>query len=213
MIHSYFSQLVSLWLLYVGLEPVSGFSLGHSRSPFALGRVLQGLDSNRVLIGGPIFLAKSHPEFSVVGEEDDSQPTEITGRDLSIVAPVEPSVPAASESTQEKSNKQNQDYGALAPGTVVQVQIGDLALARKAWKKRRRTGSPLLVPCSVLNVDRQSMVRWNLIYLLEKFGRSRSDGIVITAPEMAKHYRGFLKSSLLVCFSAAATADCFCLNR
>lgn len=174
---------------------MSGFSLDHRRSPF--GRV-QGLDCNRG-IGGPIFLAKSHPEFSVVGEDEDSQPTERTGSDISIVAQVKASVPAASGTQEKKSNKQNSDYGALAPGTVVQVQIGDLALARKAWKKRRRTGSPLLVPCSVLNVNRQSMVRWNLIHLLEKFGRSRSDGIVITAPEMAKHYRGYLKSSLMVC--------------
>lgn len=172
---------------------MSGFSLDHRRSPFCK---VQGVDCNRG-IGGPIFLAKSHPEFSVVGEDDDSQPTERTGSDISIVAEVKAPVPAAS-ATQEKSNKQNPDYGALAPGTVVQVQIGDLALARKAWKKRRRTGSPLLVPCSVLNVDRQSMVRWNLIHLLEKFGRSRSDGIVITAPDMAKHYRSYLKSSLMV---------------
>lgn len=177
---------------------MSGFSLDHRRSPF--GRV-QGLDCNGGIVG-PIFLAKPHPEFSVVDEDDDSEPIERTGSDISIVAQVEESVeesvPAAS-ATQEKSNKQNPDYGALAPGTVVQVQIGDLALARKAWKKRRRTGSPLLVPCSVLNVDRQSMVRWNLIHLLEKFGRSRSDGIVITVAEMATHYRRYFKSSLLVC--------------
>lgn len=90
------------------------------------------------------------------------------------------------------------EYGALAPGTVVQVQIGDLSLARKAWKKRRRTGSPLLVPCSILTVDRNSMVRWNLIHLLEKFGRAQSDGIAMTEVELSQQYKIFLKSSLLV---------------
>jgi hypothetical protein len=92
------------------------------------------------------------------------------------------------------------EYGALAPGTVVQVQIGDLSLARKAWKKRRRTGSPLLVPCSILTVDRNSMVRWNLIHLLEKFGSAQSDGIAMTVGELSQQYKSFLKSSLLVRF-------------
>ena len=86
----------------------------------------------------------------------------------------------------------------MAPGTVVQVQIGDLSLARKAWKKRRRTGSPLLVPCSILNVDQRSMVRWNLIFLLEKFGTPKADGIQISSNELVQRYRTFLKSSLQV---------------
>jgi hypothetical protein len=88
------------------------------------------------------------------------------------------------------------EYGALPAGTVVQVQVGDLSLARKAWKKRRRTGSPLLVPCSILNVDQRSMVRWNLIFLLEKFGQAQADGIQISASELSQSYRRFLKSSL-----------------
>jgi hypothetical protein len=88
------------------------------------------------------------------------------------------------------------EYGALAAGTVVQVQVGDLSLARKAWKKRRRTGSPLLVPCSILNVDQRSMVRWNLIFLLEKFGQAQADGIRISATDLSQRYRKFLKSSL-----------------
>ena len=88
------------------------------------------------------------------------------------------------------------EYGALAAGTVVQVQVGDISLARKAWKKRRRTGSPLLVPCSILNVDQRSMVRWNLIFLLEKFGQAQADGIRIGATDLSQRYRKFLKSSL-----------------
>ena len=91
------------------------------------------------------------------------------------------------------------EYAALRPGTVVQVQVGDLSLARKAWKKRRRTGSPLLVPCSVLNVDRRSAVRWNLIFLLEKFGQAgkgNKGGIVMSLKDLARSYRSYLKSSL-----------------
>eukprot|EP00529_Nitzschia_sp_RCC80_P017643 CAMPEP_0113501996 /NCGR_PEP_ID=MMETSP0014_2-20120614/33291_1 /TAXON_ID=2857 /ORGANISM="Nitzschia sp." /LENGTH=844 /DNA_ID=CAMNT_0000396699 /DNA_START=155 /DNA_END=2689 /DNA_ORIENTATION=- /assembly_acc=CAM_ASM_000159 len=92
------------------------------------------------------------------------------------------------------------EYGALRPGTTVKIQVGDVALARKAWKKRRRSGSPLLVPCSILDVDRKSMVRWNLIFLLEKFGRQSSknnkkSGIEISVSELAKKYRFYLKSS------------------
>jgi hypothetical protein len=98
----------------------------------------------------------------------------------------------------ESSNGKRPEYGAMSPGTVVQVQIGDLSLARKAWKKRRRTGSPLLVPCSVLNADQRSMVRWNMIFLLEKFGTARPDGIQITASELSKRYRIFLRSSMQV---------------
>ena len=139
--------------------------------------------------------AKSHPEFSVVGDEntdsDESSP-EASGDYISI---------KNSDAQEPPSTSQRPEYGAMAPGTVVKVQIGDLSLARKAWKKRRRTGSPLLVPCSILNIDRQSMVRWNLIYLLEKFGKSQKDGVGISATELSKKYRTHLKSSLQVCFS------------
>jgi len=104
------------------------------------------------------------------------------------------------QSPRRVSQKTILEYGSLRPGTVVQVQVGDVQLARKAWKKRRRSGSPLLVPCSVLNVDRQSMVRWNLIFLLEKFGRgkTRNKGanIEISLVSLAKTYRSYLKSSL-----------------
>ena len=89
---------------------------------------------------------------------------------------------ASSEYIQDGSTIRS-EYGALAAGTVVQVQVGDLSLARKAWKKRRRTGSPLLGPCSILNVDQRSMVRWNLIFLLEKFGQAQADGIRIGATD------------------------------
>jgi hypothetical protein len=42
------------------------------------------------------------------------------------------------------------------------------------------------------------MVRWNLIFLLEKFGTPKADGIQITSSELVQRYRTFLKSSLQV---------------
>ena len=40
----------------------------------------------------------------------------------------------------------------LLPGQSVRIQIGDVAASRKAWKKRRRNSSPILIPASVLYV-------------------------------------------------------------
>lgn len=145
---------------------------------------------------GSLHAKKSHPEYSFDdGESDTTETTSAGSGDyFSVTLPKEKPEPP-------QTAAQKPEYGALSQGTVVQIQVGDIALARKAWKKRRRTGSPLLVPCSVLNVDRQSMVRWNMIYLLEKFGRGTKDGIEISASDMAGKYRTFLKSSLQVCFT------------
>ena len=101
------------------------------------------------------------------------------------------------QSPGQPANSNRIQYAALEPGTVLQIQVGDTSLARKAWKKRRRSGSPLLVPCSVLNVDRTSTVRWNLIYLLQKFGSKHAKtGIRITLQELTKRHRTHLKCSL-----------------
>eukprot|EP00980_Cylindrotheca_fusiformis_P008207 scaffold1736_cov127-Cylindrotheca_fusiformis.AAC.21 len=138
----------------------------------------------------PVFAQP--PEYSFAGEESSEDIESTEGVDfVSVTLPQK-------DSQADQTTSQRPEYGALASGTVVQVQVGDVSLARKAWKKRRRTGSPLLVPCSVLNVDRQSMVRWNLMYLLEKFGRSQKDGIQISAEDLSSKYRTFLKSSLKV---------------
>eukprot|EP00536_Pseudo-nitzschia_multiseries_P009464 jgi/Psemu1/200773/e_gw1.264.46.1 len=152
-------------------------------------------------------------EFSVVDEEeDDGDGTEVDfrqrkhgGGDLLVINEDAKSrrrseVDDGSDESSSGSSRNNSlEYAALRPGTVVQVQVGDLSLARKAWKKRRRTGSPLLVPCSILNVDRRSAVRWNLIFLLEKFGqpgKGKRGGIVMSIKDLARSYRSFLKSSL-----------------
>ncbi|VEU37464.1 unnamed protein product [Pseudo-nitzschia multistriata] len=154
---------------------------------------------------------KGHSEFSVVDEDDDDgvevdfRQRKRGGGDLLVINEDAKSrqrseIDVGSDDASSGSGKSSPlEYAALRPGTVVQVQVGDLSLARKAWKKRRRTGSPLLVPCSILNVDRRSAVRWNLIFLLEKFGqpgRGKRGGIVMSLKDLASSYRKFLKSSL-----------------
>jgi hypothetical protein len=105
--------------------------------------------------------------------------------------------------------KPKAEYAALSPGSAVQIKVGNVTLARKAWKKRRRSGSPLLVPCSVLSMDRKSMVRWNILYLLQKFGKPLdeveegavgflSDDICLSMGEINKHYSRHLGTSLAV---------------
>ncbi|CAB9505229.1 expressed unknown protein (Partial), partial [Seminavis robusta] len=88
------------------------------------------------------------------------------------------------------------EYAALMGGQAVQIEVGDLALGRKAWKKRRRSGSPLLVPCSVLNLDRASMLRWNLLYLLYRHGSAQKDGTVLSTAELTRLHKKVLKGRL-----------------
>ena len=154
-------------------------------------------------------------EFSVVEEPEDSPNV-----DLGSAILVEEE--EALETPQLQQQNQNQDssddkprqrleYAALFPSDsfntataafahqqYMQIQVGDLALARKAWKKRRRSGSPLLVPCSVLNLDRTSLVRDNLLYLLYKFGTSQKDGTVLSLGELKRRYKSHLRGSLTV---------------
>ena len=86
----------------------------------------------------------------------------------------------------------------MAKTTMNTATFRDLSLARKAWKKRRRSGSPLLVPCSILKVDRMDMLRWNAIYLLQQFGRPQKDGIVISLHDVVKRHKSHLKGKLAV---------------
>jgi hypothetical protein len=77
-----------------------------------------------------------------------------------------------------------------------------VSLARKCWKKRRRSGSPLLVPCSILNVDRKSALLWNVLYLLQKFGHSASNNkskkneITLSLTELGQRHSTHLKFNL-----------------
>ena len=111
------------------------------------------------------------------------------------------------ELSQEKEEGDDEfqywQYAALSPSTTtstppmyLQIQVGDLSLARKAWKKRRRSGSPLLAPCSVLSLDRTSMIRENLIYLLYLHGSAQKDGIVVSLQDLKRTHLYSLKSDL-----------------
>eukprot|EP00538_Stauroneis_constricta_P006201 CAMPEP_0119560690 /NCGR_PEP_ID=MMETSP1352-20130426/15667_1 /TAXON_ID=265584 /ORGANISM="Stauroneis constricta, Strain CCMP1120" /LENGTH=760 /DNA_ID=CAMNT_0007608739 /DNA_START=72 /DNA_END=2354 /DNA_ORIENTATION=+ len=147
------------------------------------------------------------PEYTVVEDDEEEEDYIVDDDDGAVVegetssymrlkheAVDESEAPVAVAPAVAK--RQRPEYAALPAGTVLQVQVGDVSLARKAWKKRRRSGSPLLVPCSVLNVDRQSMVRWNLIFLLEKFGRARKDGVAMDTKELSAFYRSYLQRPL-----------------
>jgi hypothetical protein len=161
------------------------------------------------------FIEVDEADFVIAADNDDDQELLVRDEDddedehsapaeeeKAVVNPDSfvfiPKAKAAPESSSSQSTpRPKSQFAALAPGTVVHIKVGDITLARKAWKKRRRSGSPLLVPCSVLNVDRQSTIRWNLIYLLEKFGTSTSgQGIRISLGELARRQRTHLKSSL-----------------
>jgi hypothetical protein len=126
----------------------------------------------------------------------------------------------SSEQQQEKQDfvrdsfavNKRAEYATLLPGHMVQIRVGDISQSRKAWKKRRRSGSPILVPCSVLGMDRHQMVRWNLISVLYKYGESLTsekwesigggrgggDGIVLTAKKLIRLYERDLGGSIRV---------------
>lgn len=64
----------------------------------------------------------------------------------------------------------NTELAYLLPGQSLRIRIGDTNASRKAWKKRRRNASPILIPASILNVSRQALLRWNVFALLCSIG-------------------------------------------
>jgi len=117
-------------------------------------------------------------------------------------------VSAASESdTTEGADNVNistpmiPESASLLPGQIVSIRIGDTSSPRKAWKKRRRTGSPVLVPCTILGVDRESMVKWNIMNLLHRFGKPQKhdshNGVVLSVGAMVKLYKHRMGGDLL----------------
>jgi hypothetical protein len=101
-----------------------------------------------------------------------------------------------------ENNEPKPECASLLPGQVVTIRIGDTSLARKAWKKRRRSGSPILVPCTIMGMNRDLMVKYNLINLLHRFGRSsqgnsNNNGVVLTVGALVKLYKYRLGGDLL----------------
>lgn len=95
-----------------------------------------------------------------------------------------------SESDSLQSAPQN-FLAAIEPGSTVRIQIGDISLARKAWKKRRRNKSPLLVPCSLLTKDLHASLQDNILYLVKKFGSPR-----LSVDELLRRQRSHLMSPI-----------------
>jgi len=132
------------------------------------------------------------PPTTIPLDDDDDE-------DAAPALPIETTTRSLSQQTSShQTTNPHYSYAALEPGTVIQIQIGDLSVARKAWKKRRRNASPLLVPCSILSTDRISQIRWNLIYLLHKFGTSSTNNkkVRLSVAELAQRHRSHLGSSL-----------------
>lgn len=156
-----------------------------------------------------IFLAKKdHSEYSVYEDDDDEEDEAEEDDFLDFTEASTITTTTTTTTTDPKESQQQQrtssiqfEYAALPPGgAAVQIQIGDISLARKAWKKRRRSGSPLLVPCSILNINLINMLQHNAQYILYKFGNAQKDGIVLSVTDLIKRHKQHLKSPLMVSF-------------
>jgi hypothetical protein len=93
------------------------------------------------------------------------------------------------------------ESASILPGQVVSIRIGDMSNPRKAWKKRRRTGSPILVPCTILGMNKETMVKNNLMNLLHRFGKPQEHdshkGAVLSVGAAVKLYKHRLGGNLL----------------
>ena len=102
-----------------------------------------------------------------------------------------------SAATNEADN--SSELALLLPGETLRIQIGDVSASRKAWKKRRRNSSPILIPCSILGINREWMVRWNVMTLLHQVGEESpaADGAVaITSGKLGRAYKKRLGGDL-----------------
>lgn len=93
----------------------------------------------------------------------------------------------------------NNELALLLPGQTLRIQIGDVSASRKAWKKRRRNASPILIPCSVLGMNREWMVRWNVMTLLHQIGEENGaagGAVAATAGKLGRAYRQRLGGDL-----------------
>ena len=87
-------------------------------------------------------------------------------------------------------DSQQMECAALLPAQAVQVRLGEMSQARKAWKKRRRSGSPLLIPVEILGLDRTSLVRNNVLAILLKYGNpitNKSAGGLSSADDLPRN--------------------------
>lgn len=95
----------------------------------------------------------------------------------------------------------NSELALLLPGQTLRIRIGDLSASRKAWKKRRRNASPILIPCSILGMNREWMVRWNVMTLLHQIGEEHAaspggSAVCATVGKLNRAYRQRLNGDL-----------------
>ena len=95
----------------------------------------------------------------------------------------------------------NSELALLLPGQTLRIRIGDISASRKAWKKRRRNASPILIPCSILGMNREWMVRWNVMTLLHQIGEERTaspggSAVCATVGKLNRAYRQRLNGDL-----------------
>jgi len=92
------------------------------------------------------------------------------------------------------------EYALFLPGQTLRIQIGDVSASRKAWKKRRRNSSPILIPCSILGVNREWMVRWNVMTLLHQIGEESPNApggaVGLTSGKLGRAYKQRLGGDL-----------------
>lgn len=91
------------------------------------------------------------------------------------------------------------ESASVLPGQVINIRIGDMSNPRKAWKKRRRSGSPILVPCTILGMNKEITVKYNLMNLLHRFGKQRENetGVMLSVSAAVKLYKYRLGGNLL----------------
>lgn len=106
-----------------------------------------------------------------------------------------------SDISEPSSSIASPETASISPGQVLTIRIGDTSLARKAWKKRRRTGSPLLVPATILSMNREMMVKMNILNIVNRFGKplgyDSHNGVGLSVGAMVKLYKYRLGGELI----------------
>jgi hypothetical protein len=96
------------------------------------------------------------PAYQVIEREDEYE----------IIASAAASSSSSSDGSTDGTNCRTV---ALKRGSVVKIVIGETN--RKAWKKRRRSNSPLLIGCTIVSMDSLAAVRSNVLSLLRSHSR------------------------------------------
>lgn len=100
-----------------------------------------------------ILAQRTHSEYQEAMEGEEEEPT---------IAPI--TSPISIETAPPKRSSSRSHIVALRRGCVVKIIVG--SNSRKAWKKRRRSGSPLLIACSIQGIDELSAIRCNIMHIL-----------------------------------------------